>query len=88
MAHATDKGLHNRLKRANGHLAKIIRRIEENRDGVEIAQQMQAVISALESAKTALVTDHIEHHLEEAVGPLDAKTRRKLSELAALARYL
>ncbi|WP_272482932.1 hypothetical protein [Sphingomonas sp. AAP5] len=31
---------------------------------------MQAVISALEAAKTLLVTDHIEHHLEGAVGPL------------------
>ncbi len=88
MSNTTDKDLMNRLKRAHGHLATIIKMIEEDRNGLDIAQQMQAVISALEGAKTALVTDHIEHHLEEVVGPLTRETRDKLAELGKLAKYL
>lgn len=88
MDHATDAGLLNRLKRANGHLVTIIRMIEENRNGLEVAQQMQAVVSALERAKTALVIDHIEHHLEDAVGPLTKDMREKLTSLTKLAKYL
>lgn len=88
MSHATDKQLTNRLRRANGHLATIIGMIEANRDGLEIAQQMQAVIAALEKAKTVLITDHIEHHLEEVVGPLSPEARAKLGALGDLAKYL
>lgn len=88
MSHTHDKELMNRLKRAQGHLATIVRMIEENRDGLEIAQQMQAVIGALEKAKGALVADHIEHHLEDIVGPLSREAREKLANLGQLAKYL
>ncbi len=88
MSHVTDKQLVNRLRRANGHLATIIGMIEANRDGMEIAQQMQAVIGALENAKRVLIRDHIEHHLEEIVGPLPADTREKLARLGDLAKFL
>jgi DNA-binding FrmR family transcriptional regulator len=86
--HTHDKAMQNRLKRAQGHLGKIITMIEENRDGLEIVQQMQAVIGALEKAKTAIVADHIEHHLEEIVGPLPREARDKLAGLGELAKYL
>ncbi|MBP6545467.1 MAG: metal-sensing transcriptional repressor [Phenylobacterium sp.] len=86
--HTHDKDLLNRLKRAQGHLATIIRMIEQDRDGLEIAQQMQAVIGAMEKAKGALVADHIEHHLEEIVGPLPKEAREKLAGLGRLAKYL
>lgn len=88
MGHVHDKQLMNRLKRAHGHLATIMRMIEEDRDGLEVAQQMQAVIGALETAKTSLVTDHIEHHLETAIGPLSGELREELSRLGKLAKYL
>lgn len=88
MSHTNNTDLRNRLRRAQGHLAKIVTMIEENRDGLEIAQQLQAVVAALEKAKTVLVTDHIEHHLEEAVGPLSRDTREKLAKLSDLAKYL
>lgn len=86
--HTDNKDLLNRLKRAQGHLATIVRMVEENRDGLEIAQQMQAVVGALQNAKTALVTDHIEHHLEEAIGPLSREVRAELERLAKMAKYL
>ena len=49
---------------------------------------MQAVIGAMEKAKGALVADHIEHHLEEIVGPLPKEARDKLAGLGRLAKYL
>lgn len=88
MSHANNPDLLNRLKRAHGHLATIVKMVEEHRDGVDTAQQLQAVISALDKAKTILVTDHIEHHLEEVVGPLSREAREKLERLTSLAKYL
>lgn len=88
MSHAHNPDLLKRLKRAQGHLATIVKMVEDNRDGVETAQQMQAVISALDKAKNVLVTDHIEHHLEEVVGPLSKEARTKLARLSDLAKYL
>lgn len=88
MSHARNPDLMNRLKRAQGHLATIVKMVEANRDGLETAQQLQAVISALEKAKTVLVTDHIEHHLEDVVGPLSREAREKLARLSDLAKYL
>ena len=88
MSHAHNPDLMNRLKRAQGHLATIIKMIEDNRDGLETAQQLQAVVSALDKAKTILVTDHIEHHLEGMAGPLPKATRDELAKLGELAKYL
>jgi len=88
MSHTNNTDLLNRLKRAQGHLATIIKMIEDNRDGLEIAQQLQAVLGALDKAKTVLVTDHIEHHLEDVVGPLSLEARNKLARLTDLAKYL
>jgi len=88
MSHANNQALMNRLKRAQGHLAAILKMVEENRDALEAAQQLQAVIAALEKAKTILVTDHIEHHLEEVVGPLSKEARETLGKLSDLAKYL
>lgn len=88
MSHAHNVELMNRLKRAHGHLAKIIAMVENNHDGLETAQQLQAVVSALDKAKTVLVADHIEHHLEDVVGPLSREAREKLGRLTDLAKYL
>ncbi len=88
MSHAANPDLVNRLRRANGHLAGIIRMVEEGDDGLKIAQQMQAVIAALEKTKTLIVSDHIEHHLEELVGPLPGTVRADLARLGELAKYL
>ena len=88
MSHACDPHLLNRLRRAHGHLATTIRMVEEGRDGLETAQQMQAVVSALQNAKTLLVADHIEHHLEEALGPLPSAARAEMARLVKLAKFL
>ena len=69
-------------------VATIVKMVEEERDGLAIAQQMQAVVGALEKAKALLVTDHIEHHLEEVMGPLSKEARAELMRLSELAKYL
>lgn len=88
MSHAANPELINRLKRAHGHLAKIIDMLAQGRDALDIAQQMQAVIAALDKTKTVLVSHHIEHHLEELVGPLPHTARAELAKLGELAKYL
>jgi len=88
MSHAANPDLLNRLKRAQGHLAKIVEMVAEGQDGLAIAQQMQAVVAALDKTKTLLVQDHIEHHLEGLAGPLPKATRDELAKLGELAKYL
>jgi len=88
MSHANNPKILGRLRRAQGHLATVVRMVEEGRDGVTIAQQMSAVIQALERAKGALILDHIEHHLEELVGPLPRQSRDRLAGLSEIAKYL
>ncbi len=88
MSHATDPAVVKRLKRASGHLATTVRMVEENRDALDIAQQLQAVISALQKARRVLVTHHIEHHLEDLTGPLSPDARVQFTRLSHLAKYL
>lgn len=88
MSHATDKDLTNRLRRANGHLAGIVAMVEQNRSALDVAQQLQAVIAALDKAKTKLVAHHIEHHLTETLGELTPEVRERLAQLSELAKYL
>ncbi len=88
MSHANSPELINRLKRAQGHLATIVRMVEDGRDGLLIAQQMLAVIKAVEKAKSVLIADHIEHHLESVVGPLPREARERLASLGDIAKYL
>jgi len=86
--HSSHPDIIKRLKRANGHLKKVILMIEENKPCIEIAQQMQAVHSALGNAKTILVQDHIESciNVEENSKPSDVK--KKMKELKEITKYL
>ncbi len=65
--HTSHPEIIKRLKRAEGHLRSIITMLEGGRNCLEIAQQLQAVESAVANAKKALVHDHIDHCLEQAV---------------------
>jgi len=77
-----------RLKRANGHLEKIIEMIEQGEPCVNIAQQLQAVESAIENAKKALIHDHINQCLEENLKLSGAKGRAALKDFRLIAKYL
>ena len=75
-----------RLKRAEGHVRSIIAMLEEGRDCLEIAQQLQAVESAIVNAKKTLVHDHIDHCLEHAVDGVGA--RDAIIQFKAITKYL
>jgi DNA-binding FrmR family transcriptional regulator len=77
-----------RLKRANGHLETIIEMIEQGRPTAQIAQQLQAVESAIESAKKALIHDHISHGLERSFAAAGSKGRAALRDFRLIAKYL
>lgn len=86
--HASHPAVVNRLRRAHGHLAKVISMIESGEPCLAIAQQLQAVESAIANAKTTLIEDHLDHCLDAVVGPLSADKRRELDEIKKIARYL
>lgn len=86
--HATHRDIVNRLKRADGHLQTIIGMIEGGRDCLDIAQQMHAVIRALEGAKSLLIHDHVEHCFEAAMGPTTREQRATIEKFKEITRYL
>ncbi|MBL8508208.1 MAG: metal-sensing transcriptional repressor [Chitinimonas sp.] len=88
MKHESHPDILNRLKRANGHLQKIITMIEAERSCLELAQQLQAVESAITNAKRKLIQDHIDHCLEHVGGETDAERRAALEEFKQIAKYL
>jgi uncharacterized protein len=88
MPHQHHPAIIKRLNRADGHLRMIIEMIEKGRPCVQIAQQLQAVESAVENAKKALIHDHINHCLDRPLKAPGATGRAVLREFKAVARYL
>lgn len=84
MKHASHPDIIKRLKRAHGHLASILTMFEEERSCLDLAQQLQAVESAITKAKRELIHDHIEHCLDHD----KADQKNALRELKQLAKYL
>ena len=77
-----------RLKRANGHLETIIEMIEQGRPCSQVAQQLQAVESAIENAKKASIHDHISHSLERSFKASGSKGPAALRDFKLIAKYL
>lgn len=77
--HASHPKVVSRLKRAEGHLRSVISMIEAERPCLDVAQQLQAVESAVRNAKQALIHDHMDNCLN---GEHDR------DELKAISRYL
>ncbi len=76
-----------RLRRAGGHLTKVVAMIEGGTPCVEVARQLQAVYKAVHNAKQALVRDHIDHCLDEhAIRERSASDIK--AELAEITKYL
>ena len=53
-----------RLKRAKGHLEKVIGMIDEEESCVQVSRQLHAVAKAITEAKRIFIQDHIEHCLD------------------------
>jgi DNA-binding FrmR family transcriptional regulator len=81
--HASHPAIIKRLKRAHGHLASIIEMLVEDRPCVDVAQQLQAVEGAINSAKKTLIHQHIGDclvHSEDA--------QQVVEEFKAIAKFL
>ncbi|BCP52546.1 metal resistance protein [Kaistia sp. 32K] len=89
MSHAQNPEILQRLRRAAGHLSSVITMVEDGRDCLAIAQQMQAVIKAIESTKRTLIHHHIDEHLGAAASALPASDARALvAEIKEVSKYL
>ncbi|MBN9292014.1 MAG: metal-sensing transcriptional repressor [Hyphomicrobium denitrificans] len=86
--HETHPEIIKRLKRADGHLRSIVEMIEAGRPCLDIAQQLHAVEKAISQAKKTLIQDHLDHCLEDVVGPLARDKRRSIDEFKEITKYL
>jgi DNA-binding FrmR family transcriptional regulator len=70
----------NRIKRAQGQLAGVLRLLEEGRDCEDVVIQLAAVSKALDRAGFAIVASGLQHCLTEGDGPggVDVKKMEKL----------
>lgn len=86
--HTSHPDVIKRLKRAAGHLNSVVAMLEEGKACLDIAQQLQAVESAISNAKKTLVCDHIDHCLEHAVSSDALSARDAIDEFKAITKYL
>ena len=86
--HQSHPDIVKRLKRAEGHLRTVIGMIETGRPCVDLAQQLHAIEKAVANAKTVLIHDHIDHCLEQSVGPQNKTERAVLNEFRQLTKFL
>lgn len=77
-----------RLKRADGHLRSIVTMLEDGRECLDIAQQMQAVERAIANAKKTLVHDHIDRCLEQAAHEPSRTANDLIREFKEVTKYL
>ena len=86
-SHRTHDDIVKRLKRADGHLRKIIQMIEDERPCADVAQQMAAVEAAVHKAKQVFIRDHIDHCLDGHL-PSDTEAKMALSEFKQITKFL
>ncbi|GAB7006632.1 metal-sensitive transcriptional regulator [Nocardioides sp. AN3] len=73
------KAVTTRLKRANGHLASVIRMLEEGAECEDALTQLAAVTRAVNRAGYALVATGLQHCLAE--GGRDSVDMKKLEKV-------
>ena len=86
--HSTHPEIISRLRRANGHLTKVIQMIEDGQGCTEVAQQLQAVSKAIVSAKTVFIQDHIDGCLSEANLQGKEEQKNAIEDFKEIAKYL
>ncbi len=86
--HHSHPSIINRLKRARGHLEKVISMIESESPCLDVAQQLHAVNKAIFNAKQTYIKDHIDHCLDkESVSDMD-KLEESIQEFKEITKYL
>ncbi|MFL0503368.1 metal-sensitive transcriptional regulator [Kocuria rhizophila] len=71
-------GALNRLKRAQGQLAAVIRMIEEGRDCKEVVTQVAAVSKALDRAGFTIISTGLRQCLESDAPEMDPRELEKM----------
>lgn len=82
MGHETDIKVLKRLKKAHGHLGKVINMVEDQKECLDVATQLQAVYKAIFSAKKEFIFHHIQHCLT------NDGADKQLKELKEITKYL
>jgi DNA-binding FrmR family transcriptional regulator len=77
-----------RLKRAEGHIRRVIAMFDEDRACLDLAQQLHAVEKAISEAKRRLIHDHVDHCLDTAANGRVETARDVVGEFKAISRYL
>jgi DNA-binding FrmR family transcriptional regulator len=75
----------NRLKRAQGQLAGVLRMLEEGRDAEDVVTQLAAVSRALDRAGFAIVASGLRHCLGGEAGTTDVDVAKMEKLFLALA---
>jgi uncharacterized protein len=86
--HESHPDIVKRLKRAEGHIRRVISMFEEGRPCLDLAQQLHAVEKAIAEAKRQLIHDHVDHCLDVAANGRGKPTRAVVGEFKAISRYL
>jgi hypothetical protein NreA len=86
--HQSHPDIIKRLKRAEGHMRRVIAMFAEDRSCLELAQQLHAVEKAINEAKRRLIHDHVDHCLDVAASGNGNAPPVQLSEFKAISRYL
>lgn len=83
MNHASHPRIILRLKRAEGHLRRVVAMLEAHSPCLDVAQQLHAVEAAVSKAKRTLIHDHMDHCLTN-----DGGAAERLAELKQIAKFL
>ena len=86
--HLSHPDIVKRLRRVEGHLRGVIEMLESQRPCVDVAQQLQAIESAVAKAKKVLIHDHIDHCLDEVNSSVAKSDRRSIDEFKQITKYL
>jgi DNA-binding FrmR family transcriptional regulator len=85
--HTSHPDIIKRLKRASGHLTKVISMLETGSECIDVAQQLHAVESAITNAKRTFIRDHIDHCLEHTLED-KAQSEKAVREFKEITKYL
>ena len=73
----------NRISRAAGHLNSVRKMVESGQDCADVLIQLAAVKGEINSIGKALLKEHIEHCIVEAVAEGDTESVEKIDKLCA-----
>ncbi len=88
MSHASDPEVRRGLKQAAGHIESVLAMLVDGRSCLDLTQQLQAVESTIRTVKRALIHDHMEHCIADAVGEGGMTSEQALREFKQLTKYL